>query len=68
MRLQIWVRKANSFEEAQKYDDSYYLSLSASERIETVQFLREEYKKLNKGSNYESGERLRRVFKLIKQT
>ncbi len=68
MAQKIWVEKSNSFTEAQQFDDSYYLSLSCIERLETVQFLREEYKKLNKGEKYETGKRLRRVLKLIKQT
>ena len=65
MSTKIWVKKSNSFAGAQQYDDVYYLSLSSKERLETVQFLREEYKKLNKDKNYESGKRLRRVLKLI---
>jgi hypothetical protein len=68
MSQKIWINKPNSFEEAQRYDDSYYLSLSAAERLETVQFLREEYRKLNKDQNHEGRERLRRVFRLIQQT
>jgi hypothetical protein len=68
MPHKIWINKTNSFEEAQQFDDSYYLSLSAAERLETVQFLREEYRKLNKDQDHEDRERLRRVFKLIKQT
>ena len=68
MKKKIWVNKSNSFVEAQEFDDSYYLSLSPTERLETVQFLREEFWKLKKDKNYEGGKRLRRVLKLIKQT
>ena len=67
MNQKIWVNKAQSFSEAKKFDDSYYLSLSSSERLETVQFLRVEYRKFKKGGSYESGKRLRRVLKVIKQ-
>jgi hypothetical protein len=67
MNQKIWINKALSFSEANKFDDSYYLSLSASERIETMQFLREEYRKIKKGCDHESGKRLPRVFKIIKQ-
>jgi hypothetical protein len=67
MKQKIWVRKSNSFKDAQEFDDSYYLSMSPIERLETVQFLREEYWKMNKGESHESRKRLRRVFKLIKQ-
>jgi hypothetical protein len=67
MSEKIWVKKSKSFAESQVFDDSYYLSQSEKERLETVQFLREEYWKLNKGKNHESGKRLRRVFRLIQQ-
>ena len=67
MAQKIWVKKSDSFDEAQEFDESYYLSQSATERLETVQFLREEYRKLNKDQNHEGGKGLRRVLKLIKQ-
>lgn len=67
MPRKIWARKTTSFADAQAFDDSYYLALSASERLETVQFLREEFSKLNKGKSHESGKRLRRVLRLIEQ-
>jgi hypothetical protein len=67
MSKKMWIKKSNSFAEAQKHDDNYYLSLSSEERLETVQFLREEYMKLNTDKNYETGKRLRRVLRLIKQ-
>ena len=31
----IWVNRAKSFEEAQDFDDEYYLSLSSTERVES---------------------------------
>ena len=65
MREKIQLNKTTSFAEAKAWDDAYYLSMSASERLETVQFLREEYKKLRKGKDDEGGKRLRRVFRLI---
>ena len=68
MPQKIWMKKTRSYADAQTFDDSYYLTLSASERLETVQFLREEYAKLNKGKSNESGKNIRRVFRLIKQT
>jgi hypothetical protein len=63
----IWVNKAKSFEEAQHFDNAYYLSLSSSERVESVQILREEYFKTNGLEFREDGKRLRRVFRVIKQ-
>jgi hypothetical protein len=38
MEQKIWVNKSNSFKEAQEFDDSYYLSMTPTERLETVQF------------------------------
>lgn len=68
MKHKIWVNKSNSFEDAQEFDDAYYLSLTPVERLETVQFLREKYGKLKKDVKHESGKGLRRVLKIIKQT
>ena len=63
----VWINKAGSFNEAQDFDTAYYLSLSASERLETVQILREEYFK-SKGLKFrDDRKRLRRVFRIIKQ-
>ena len=67
MKQKIWVHKSNSYKEAQEFDDAYYLSMTPAERLETIQFLREEHWKQNKDKDHESGKRLRRVFKLIKQ-
>ena len=63
----IWVNKAKSFEEAQNFDNAYYLSLSSTERVENVQFLREEFFKSHGLKFSEDGKRLRRVFRVIKQ-
>ncbi|MGB9438314.1 MAG: hypothetical protein WCB15_10265 [Desulfobacterales bacterium] len=63
----IWVNRAKSFEEAQDFDDEYYLSLSSTERVESVQILREQYFKLHGLKYREDGKRLRRVFRIIKQ-
>jgi hypothetical protein len=66
-KKEIWFNKSNSFKEAQEFDDAYYLSMTPAERLETVQFLREEHEKLNKDKNHEGGIRLRRVLKFIKK-
>jgi hypothetical protein len=68
MPEKIWVKKTRSYADAQAFDDAYYLSLSPVERLETVQFLREEYGRLSKGKMHEGGKDVRRVFRLIKQT
>ncbi len=63
----IWVNRAKSFDEAQDFDKAYYLSLSSTERVENVQFLREEFLKSHGLKFREDGKRLRRVFRIIKQ-
>jgi len=68
MTKKIWINKSDSHEAAQEFDFEYYLSMSSSERLETVQFLREEFYKVKKGSKHESRERLRRDIKVIQQT
>ena len=63
----IWVNKATSFADAEKFDEDYYFNLTSLERLETVQFLRESYYKIKKDLNNESRKGLRRVVKVIKQ-
>ena len=63
----IWVNKAKSFEEAQDFDNAYYSSLSSTERVESVQILREEFFKFCGLKFCEDGKRLRRVLSIIKQ-
>ena len=61
----IWVRKTKSFSEAQEQDLDYYLNMSAQERLETVQFLREQYPKFARVKLNESGKRLRRTVRIV---
>jgi len=67
VRKKIWVYKANSFRSAQDFDLRYYRSLSPQERLETVEFLRQQVKKIRRpGSHYaKSREGLRRVITVI---
>ena len=65
---EIWVRKARSFSESEKQDLNYYLKMSPQERVEIVQFLREQYPKFAKVNVSESGKRLRRSVRIFKQT
>ena len=60
----IWVNKARSFKDAEKFDSNYYAAMSRTERLETMQFLRETYHKIKNLKN-ESRKRLRRVVKVI---
>jgi len=61
----IWVNRADTFEAAQRFDESYYLSMSRMERLETMQFLREIYYKIKNGEEDEGRKRLRSVAKVI---
>jgi len=61
----IWVNKVDTFEAAKRFDEYYYLSMSRTKRLETMQFLREIYFKINNGKKNESRKRLRRVVKII---
>jgi hypothetical protein len=65
----IWVNKADSFSAVEEFEESYYSEMLPSERLDTLQWMREEYFRSQKMSlGDESGKRLRRVFKIIKQT
>ena len=67
MERKVWVNKAASFDEAQKFDADYYLGLSSAERIEIVQELREAHFKSIRLSSGEDGKRLRRVYRIVEQ-
>ena len=61
----IVINKAKSFKEAQEWQDNYYMSKTAKERLSDVQICRENYfkiKRINAGRK-----RLRRVFRIVKQ-
>lgn len=60
----IWVNKARLFKDAEKFDRNYYAAMSKTEKLETMQFLREIYSKI-KGLKNEGRKRLRRVIKVI---
>ena len=64
----IWIHKSPSFSAAEEFEKSYYAKMSAKERLETVQLLREEYFNLNKELKNESRKGLRRSIKIIQQT
>jgi hypothetical protein len=63
----IWINKADSFDAANRFEREYYQSLSAAERLETVQFLRETFFRSSGIILRENGKRLRRVFRVINQ-
>lgn len=65
-KKKIWMNKTHSFLEAERFDEQYYQAMSGYEKIEIMQFLREQYLKM-KGLKGEDRKRLRRVIKFIKQ-
>ena len=67
MVQRIWMKKAKSFSEAQDQNLDYYLKMSAQERLEIVQYLREQYTRFFKGNENESGEGLRRTVRVVQQ-
>lgn len=67
MRKKIWVNRAKSFKESEKFDAEYYFSMTPKERLETMQLLRQMYGKIKRGQKNESGKRLRRVIRVIQQ-
>ena len=62
-----WVKKTNSFKNAQEFDEQYYLKMGYKQRLDIMQFLREMYFKFNKSGNNAGRKRLRRSIKIIKQ-
>jgi len=60
----IWINRAKSFEEAQEFDNEYYSSFSSAERVESVQFLREEDIKSHGLKLREDGKRYRTATKI----
>jgi hypothetical protein len=67
MNQKTWVKKIGSFSEAQDQDLQYYLNMTSQERIETVQFLREQYFKINGSVPDESRKGLRRTIRVVQQ-
>ena len=64
----IWIKKFNSFSEANEADEQYYLKMSPTQRLETMQYLREIFSKFKGKKKNENDQRLRRVIKIFQQT
>lgn len=61
-----WIRSCNSFKEAKAFDERHYASLSASERLAIVQFLRESFhKQEKKGKRGKHRKGLRGFIKIV---
>ena len=66
MKKKFWVRKAASFEEADKMDLEDYMAMTPAERLNILQELRENHHKIGNGCHAHR-KRLRRVARVIKQ-
>ena len=67
MKKKIWVNRASSFSAAEKFDDEYYRARTASQRLDEMQFLREQYFKMNKEARDAHRKGLRRIITIVKQ-
>ena len=63
----IWINKADSFVQAEEFEQAYYSKMTGSERLEIVQLLRVQYQKMKKGRADEGRKGLRRVLKIVEQ-
>ena len=61
----VWIHKANSFKEAERFDERYYSNMDGSERLDMVQFLREEHFKMRGQLKNASRKGLRRYIKIV---
>lgn len=61
----IWVNKVSLFSQADTFDVDYYLKMPKRERLETMQFLREIYYKINPKVKHAHREGLRRTIRVI---
>ncbi|MBN1843968.1 MAG: hypothetical protein JW883_17035 [Deltaproteobacteria bacterium] len=68
MKKRIWVNRAGSFSEAEEFDDKYRKAQTATERLDEMQFLREQYFKMNQEAGDAHRKGLRRAIRIIKQT
>lgn len=66
-RKTIWINRAKSFREASDFEREYYSRMTAKERLEIVQLMREMHFRLHKGSKDEGSKGLRRVVTIVKQ-
>jgi hypothetical protein len=63
--VRIWVRTLESFQEDRDRDLNDYLKMGSVERLEILQFLREQYCKFGGAEKGEGRERLRRTVRIV---
>ena len=62
MMKKPWVHKATSIQAAERFERRYYQAMSAKERVETVDQLRQRARRFGKTNG---GKRLRRVITIV---
>jgi len=62
----IWINKADSFKKAEEFDQEYYQKMTPEERLDIMQYLREEHFKIKGKAKLNGRARLRRIAKVIK--
>lgn len=66
MKQKVWVNKAESFADAERFDSEYYENQTPERRLDTMQLLREQYCKMNKKAGDAHRKGLRRFIKVTK--
>jgi hypothetical protein len=61
----IWIKKFNDFKVADAAERSYYAKMTPSERVDIIQFLRDQFNKFSGEKKNARGKRLRRAVKII---
>lgn len=61
----FWVKKTDSFEEAEEFDDEYYRRRTFEDRLSDIQLCRDMYFKLKRINVNACRKRLRRLVRVI---
>ena len=67
MKKKVWVNIVHSFSAAEKFDDEYCKAQTAVQRLDEMQFLRDQYFKMNKEAGNARRKGLRGLVEVIKQ-
>ena len=66
MKKKVWVNIAGSFSAAEEFDSEYYKAQTPDQRLDAMQFLREQYCKMNKKAGDAHRKGLRRFITVTK--
>lgn len=65
MPRNVWMKKIDSFQKEKIEDLNYYLNMSSQDRLETVQFLREQHEKINGINTHKSRKNYEELLELF---